>query len=91
MYSARYNIGFVNEDARLQGAVQTVKAAAAEAKEAVKSQKEALQSNNREINTLHSKKEKLVKANQESDLEIQELSHKINKVGSVCIEFCNSS
>ena len=71
--------GFIAENEKLLEAVLAAKNAAAEAKAAVKAQKDALAANNREINTLHSKCERLVKSNQASELEVQQLNHKINK------------
>ena len=70
---------FITEGEKLSEAVTASKNAANEAKAAVKAQKIALAANNREINALHAKCEKLVKSNQAKELEIQQLNHKINK------------
>ena len=71
--------GFIVEGEKLLEAVTVAKDAAQEAKSEVKAQKDALAANNREINTLHGKCEKLVKSNQANELEVQQLNHKINK------------
>ena len=73
-------LGFIAEAEKLSEAVTAAKNAANDAKNAVKAQKDALSANNREINSLSSKCEKLQKANTAKDLEVQQLTHTINKV-----------
>jgi len=66
--------------------LKEAKSIAAEAKKEVADQKEQLAANNREINTLNTKCEKLVKANQQNELKVQELHHTITKAKDDAVE-----
>ena len=70
---------FIIETERLSDVVKAAKMAADEAKVAVTAQKAALAANNREINSLNVKSDKIVKSNQANELEVQQLNHKITK------------
>ena len=78
--------GYIVEGEKLAESLKEAKSIAAEAKREVADQKEQLAANNREINTLNTKCEKLVKANQQNELKVQELHHTITKAKDDAVE-----
>lgn len=72
-------VDFESEMGNLELAIAQAREVVSTAKNEVKVQKEAMQKNNKDINSLGAKQERLAKENKEKELLIQELNHKIEK------------
>ena len=80
MIEDRINLYLIGYQRSGSCTLKEAKSIAAEAKKEVANQKEQLAENNRERNTLNTKCEKLVKANQQNELKVQELHHTKNSI-----------
>ncbi|XP_076058324.1 structural maintenance of chromosomes 2 [Oratosquilla oratoria] len=71
-----------NNLTELEEEVKQAKASVSEAQAAVKEQKEMLSAQNKEINSMTSRKDHILKAADEAQLEIKQLDHKLAKLKS---------